>query len=332
MRHCIALVVVASCQQSPPPPPAPAPAKPIDAAVVIDTADRAYVSDETGLIEVSSTRSTVIVPGAIATCNVDARANVVWYETGDGLFAFDLETRKSIPIINGDLGEVTPIIDWGNERLGGETPVELRVGIKLDMVKRSLAMEMGCIGDAAAYCYGDDGKTPTKELAAQQTIAKQLKLADPAVIARLATRGTSRSLWSPPPMPPVTPKPPKLDATKCTEIPESCGQLTAIPASPLWLVTTANSRGDYFHETRELWDPTTGEFLKLTPTAIARSKQPAGEGEHTSDFAGMRVSTSGALSFDGYVFDPHRVIFTPKDWAKTCGWASGGWRIKWGGE
>jgi hypothetical protein len=329
------LVVLVGCQSSSPPAPSPPPPpKPIaiDAAVVVDTADRAYVSDATGLVEVSPTASNVIVPGAIAMCNVDARANVVWYQTDDGLFAFDLSSRKSIPIIKHDIGDIEPIIDWGNEKLGGENPLAFQVGISLDMAKQTLSMVMGCEGDAAVYCFEDDGKTPTKAVKQKQKLAKKLALVDPAAVAQLAARGQSRSLWSPPPMPQVAPKPPKLDATRCTEIPEDCGKLTAIPGSSLWLLTTANSRGDYFHETRELWDPATGELVKATPTGVTRKQTPAGDDEYTSDYANLRVSTRGALSFEGFVFDPKRVIYAPKDSGKTCGWSSGGWRVKWGGE
>jgi len=330
MRKWIALAVIASCQSSHAPPPAPTPAaKPIDAAV--PSVDHAYVVDQSGLVEVSPTTAQVIVPGDVSWCNADARANVVWYETVDGLFAFDLQTRASLPIIKGSLEEVAPIIDWGNEQLGGENKLELRVGIAINMGSASLATELGCEGDAAVYCFEDDGKTPTKELAAQQKLAKHLALVDPAAIARLAARGKARSLWTPPPVPPKPPKPPKIDKARCTEDPDACGTLLAIPGSSLWLVTTANSRGDYFHETRELYDPASNELVKATSSGIVRSKSPAPDDELTTDYAGMRVSPAG-LSFDGFVFDPHRVMYAPKDVGKTCGWSSGGWRIKWGGE
>jgi hypothetical protein len=278
----------------------------------------------------------VIVPGEVSWCNADARANVVWYETPAGVFAFDLQTRASIPIIEGSLEEVEPIIDWGpfgnvDERLGGENKVELRVGIAIGMGSASLAMETGCEGDAAVYCFEDDGKTPTKDLAAQQKIAKHLALVDPSAIARLAARGASRSLWSPPPAMQSWANPPAIDKARCTEIAEACGTKQAIPGSSLWLVTTANSRGDYFHETRELFDPATNEFVKATGSGMVRSKSPSRDDELTTDYAGMRVSPAG-LSHDGFVFDPRRVIYAPKDFGKTCGWSSGGWRIKWGGE
>jgi hypothetical protein len=341
MRRWIALAVIASCQSSHAPQPQQqqqAPAKPpmTNDAAVTPVGDRAYVVDASGLVEVSPSASQVIVPGEVSWCNADARANVIWYETTAGLFAFDLQTRASIPIIKGSFEEVEPIIEWGpfgnvDERLGGENKVELRVGIAIGMGSASLAMEIGCEGDAAVYCFEDDGKTPTKDLAAQQKVAKHLALVDRSAIARLAARGASRSLWSPPPVPQSDGKPPKIDKTRCHENPDACGTLLAIPGSSLWLVTTENSRGDYFHETRDLWDPATGEFVKATGSGVARSKQLSADDENTTDYAGMRVSPAG-LSHDGLVFDPHRVIYAPKDFGKTCGWSSGGWRIKGGAE
>jgi hypothetical protein len=53
---------------------------------------------------------------------------------------------------------------------------------------------------------------------------------------------------------------------------ERLRSLTALPSSPLWRVVTGNSRGDYYHEERELWDPRTGEFVRADGGAIVRSK------------------------------------------------------------
>ena len=35
-------------------------------------------------------------------------------------------------------------------------------------------------------------------------------------------------------------------------------------------------RGDYFHETRELWDPATGEYLRVTPAGRASGQLTPG--------------------------------------------------------
>jgi hypothetical protein len=184
-------------------------------------------------------------------------------------------------------------------------------------------MVMGCDGDRAVYCFDEQHK-PSPSVVALRALVKQLPI-DQTYVAVLAKRGESRSLWTPPPVPPKPPPPPALDRGKCTADKEACGQLTAIPGSPLWLVVTANSRGDYYHESRELWDPAAKAFVRITETKLVRSKDP--QGENAPEFDGLRASPAGLLSFDGIVFDATHVLYAPEETAHTCGFASGGWRV-----
>src|SRR4051812_41620430 len=56
------------------------------------TGDRAYVADDTGLVEVAPPgTSQVIAKDDVRWCSTDARARVVWFVTERGLFAFDLD-------------------------------------------------------------------------------------------------------------------------------------------------------------------------------------------------------------------------------------------------
>jgi hypothetical protein len=115
---------------------------------------------------------------------------------------------------------------------------------------------------------------------------------------------------------------------RCEAAPKDCGSLTALPSSPLWLVVTANSRGDYYHEGRELWDPRTGEFVHVEGRAIVRAKQPA-DPELTGDQAGLRVR-NGTFSLDGVVFDDAKVVFSGNADGMapiSCGFVGGSWRI-----
>jgi hypothetical protein len=132
-------------------------------------------------------------------------------------------------------------------------------------------------------------------------------------------------------MPPSLPaRKPTVDPSQC-EDPSSCGALTAIPGSPLWLVQTANSRGDYYHETRELWDAATGEYIRRDGARLVRSKTPPPSTDTDTDYAGLRVSTSGVLAHGGAVFDAAKVHYAPRDpeaATHSCGWVGGGWRIK----
>lgn len=309
----------------------PAPAEAPAVAPLPGEGERAFVSDDTGLVEVALTGgSQVIAPAGVSWCSVDARAQVVWFVTRSGLQAFDLVDRRVHPILAAELAELAIIIDWGTEQLGGEDRLQFDVGVAIGMASApSIKTVMGCDGDRAVYCFEEDGKTPTEALARSQQRATALRLVDPVYLAAIAGRGANRSLWTPPPMPPPPPsRTPVVRRKQCEVEPKDCGSLIAIPSSPLWLVVTGNSSGDYYHEDRELWDPRTGEFVRRAGD-IVRSKDAAPT-ESTGDYAGLRVS-NGMFTYAGAVFDDSRVVFAPTatDGAPgSCGFTSGGWRIK----
>jgi hypothetical protein len=340
VKALVALAMFAACRKDAPPAPKVAPLDKPAVAVGIPPlsggGDRAYVADAAGLVEVAmSGTSQVLAKEAVRWCGADARAGVVWFVTDHGLSVFDLEDRRIYPVIVGDLGvrdaenarvgDLAVVIDWGKQKLGGESPVQFEVGLSLTMTDHpQLAMVMGCEGDRAVYCFGDDER-PVPSVAALQAHVKDLSLADPGYVARLAKRGASRSLWSPGQAAARPPAPPKLDRTECSEAPDRCGVLTAVPGHPVWLVVTGNSRGDFFYETRELWDPATSEFVRVANRTIERTTTLPSASSGT-DYDGLRVSPSG-LSVGGRVFDTTHVIHAPGDGGLTCGWASGGWRI-----
>ena len=309
-----------------PPPSAPVPALPAGG-------ERAFVIDEPGLVEVSTAGGSQTIAPATAWCAVDARANVVWFVAPDGLRAFDLTDRRTRTIIKRPLEVLAVIIDWGQQQLGGESGLGFDVAIALQLAgKPTLEVVMGCEGDAAFSCFEDgDPEKPNEDVAARQRLAGTLKLADPAYVAQLAARGKQGSLWSPPPTPPAMPKKkPTVDKKRCEDT-SSCGALTAIPASPLWLVQTANSRGDFYHETRTLWDPATGEYVRRDGAKLVRSKALPAAGDADSDYGGLRVSPTGVLTIDGAIFDGAKVHYATKSAEAgvptSCGWVGGGWRI-----
>ena len=329
----------AAVPTTPAPKPAPAvvaaPVVPAPAPVIAPLAgagERAFVADDTGLVEVALTGGAqVINPDKVSWCSVDARAQVVWFVTERGLHAFDLVDRRSHAILAAELAEIEVIIDWGAEKLGGEDALAFDVGAAIGMTSApSIKTVMGCDGDRAVYCFEEDGTTPTAEVVKSQQQAAALRLVDPVYVAAIAGRGATGSLWTPPPMPPAMPsRKPVVPRKQCNEDPESCGSLFAIPSSPLWLVVTGNSRGDYYHESRELWDPRTGEFVRQAGDKIVRSKVSSNT-ESTGDYAGLRV-WNGTLSHAGVVFDDAKVVYAPKavDVTPTsCGFTTGGWRIK----
>lgn len=311
---------------APPPPGAPVSALP-------GGGERAYVADATGLVEISTAGGSQVIGPAASWCSVDARANVVWFVADDGLHAFDLADRRVRTIIKGSLLNLEVIIDWGGQHLGGESGLEFEVAAALELAgaKPAIEMVMGCDGDAVFSCFEEDLKTPRPEVAARQRLVGTLRLADPTYVASLASRGKQGSLWTPPPMPPAMPKQkPTVDAKQCEDR-STCGALTAMPASPLWLVQTANSRGDFYHETRELWDPSTGKYLRVDGARLVWSKTPPPSDVTATDHGGLRVSPAGHLTFGGAVFDSSKVYYAPRvpeeHSATSCGWAGGGWRI-----
>jgi hypothetical protein len=294
--------------------------------------ERALVADGSGLVEVASTgEAHVLTPGPISWCSVDARASVVWLVTAAGLQAYDLLDRKSHTVVAGDLSGLAVIVSWGDEQLGGEDEGAFDVALALRLrPSPALAVELGCSGDRAVYCYEEDGTTPTSEVAASRQRAARLRLADPGYVAALAARGARGSLWTrPPARRPRPARKPLVDRKLCQEN-DNCGRLIPIPASPLWLVVTANSRGDYYHESRELWDPGTGAFLRPRGQRLARSKRAPPDPTASVYYEGMRVSPTGTLSHQGVVFDATKVIYQPRPGpglGQSCGWVEGGFRM-----
>jgi hypothetical protein len=307
-------------------PKAPAPG-PIVAALAGD-GPRAFIADDRGLVEVApSGKAQAIVAQKPGWCSVDARAQVVWFTGDHALYAFDLVDRRTHTIVTGDVQADTYMIDWGDQQLGGSDKVDYQVALALRLKGTpKVSSEIGCDGDQAYYCYGDSVTTPTPELVAKQRTIDALELADPAYVATVQERGATGSIWTPPPVPPNPPAAkPRVDKRQCEEA-SDCGALIAIPASPLWLVVTASSRGDFYHQTRELWDPKTGEFVSIANGAMTRSKKPPTGGDNEYD--DLRIAPDGTMSIGGVVFDPAHIVFEPKgDLAMTCGWSNGGWRI-----
>lgn len=306
-----------------------APVTPVAAPIpaLADDGPHAFVADDHGLVEVArSGKAQTIVAAKPTWCAADARAQVVWFAGDDGLYAFDLADRRVRRIVAGAI-ESDVTIDWGTERLGGENKLDYQValGVRMTTPPR-VSSELGCDGDQADYCYDDDGKTLRPEIVDKQQRLDAMTIADPAYVATLVARGHDRSLWTPPPVPPAAPaKKPKVARKACEEEPQRCGLLVAMPATPLWLVVTANSRGDFYHETRELWDPSTSEFIAITGGALVRATHPQGGDQ---DYRDLRIAPDGGLSIDGVVFDPTHVVYAPSgDVPITCGWSTGGWRI-----
>lgn len=268
-----------------------------------------------------------LVPGAVSWCEVDARAGVVWFADGERLATFDFTDRRVHPVIRGDFTRIEPIVAYADDRLGGNDLIDLRVGAKLAMTARpSISVEMGCDGDAAYYCYESDLTTPQPDVAADQAAVKAMTLVDPGYVAALVARGANRPLWTLAVAGREPPRRPSVDQAACQEDPGSCGQADEVPGTALWLVTVANARGDFYHVARQLWDPVTGEYLRIADGRLLRERVPTTAPDQWNDHAGMRVSETGVIAERGTVFDARSVRFHGEQLDRACGWASGGWR------
>src|SRR5262249_49443689 len=102
-------------------------------------------------------------------------------------------------------------------------------------------------------------------------------------------------------------------------------ELTVIPGTSLWLVETGNSRGDYYHETRELWDPAARAFVRVRDGKIERDSDASDD--DVGESSGLRGSPTGVMSMRAVVFDGTPILYWPKDTGEPCGFAGGGWRV-----
>lgn len=326
------------------------------------TGERAYVIDGGALVEVvvGGGKSITVVDGVdTGSCNVDHRANVVWYGKGGALYAFDLADRKVHLVVN---AATTPrptdwVIDWGNEKLGGDNKETFDAGAELHVTASppTIGGVLGCTGLMGYKCYvaeplppaptgPSNAQTPRPKLTsallpeiegAQKGVAT-MTIADAAYLGTLAERGAKASLWSNPPVPQAKPrgKKPSVDGYFCYANKPTCGDLIAIPGTDLWWVGTSDLREMEWHrEMRDLWDAKAEEFVNIKDGKLLRSHKPAGmELGRLMQVDGIRISTAGVLMVDGNVFDGTTLHYAPKDGKApeknaSCGFASGGFRM-----
>jgi hypothetical protein len=267
-----------------------------------------------------------------AWCAADSRAGVVWVAAGRELRYYDAEGDRAMHVAVAGLPEETPdfVIDHGSVgKIGGESDVALRVGLELTLAATpKVAAVVGCEGDAFFYCYGDDGDVENPvllpELQKQKDTIDKLAVADAKAIAALAARGGSRPLVQP--LPDTKAAAIAVDRARCEEDPEACGEAQPLRATRFLLVTVGNSRGDFFHVERQLYDPQTKEFMSVRDPA-RRAAKPLAE---APDPEALVVADSGAGWAYGNVVvsaaEP-RVVWTGSDDAKICGWLGPAWRV-----
>jgi hypothetical protein len=309
-------------------------------------ADVAVVGTPRGLVQIglATGKARALVPGAsVSWCAVDDRARVVWFTTAEGdgdtfaLHWYDVVAGgASRTVFRGaptGLSEV--VIDHGDAgRIGGTDPVSFFVGVRVDMSPPpAIRAEIGCDGDAWHYCFegGEDVDVEDAPLLPEyeelRKAADALALVDGDALAALVDRSRSRTLWPPRPPEPEESAPPLRVAgvpdSRCAEEPDSCGRATPLAGTAYWLVVIDNARGDFFHETRSLYDPATRQFFRADDPAVRSPAVIDG-----AAVEGLYVSPSGAGgAIGGRVVDFRRGVVWQSEEANVCGWLGGGYRV-----
>jgi hypothetical protein len=289
------------------------------------TGDVAVVNVEGALLAVSMNgQIRPYVKSGAGWCATDNKARVLWYTSEpNDLRYIDLDDGTSHVALS-DIGEANDIIiDYGEGgQIGGEDEVRPDVALRLTMAAEpSVGAKVLCDGDAWVYCYGDeaDENAPLlPELESKRKHFETLKPADAAALAALAARGKDRDLWT---HPPKGENPPnvKIDPSECYEDAESCGSVLVLPADPpMWVITTGNSRGDYYHEDYQLYDPDKQEFF-LASDPSKRAPKPLKD-EYGIGVEDLLVSPSGKAYIKGDTIATwEKVVWHAAD-ATPCGW------------
>jgi len=316
-----------------------------------DESQRSAVPDETAVVattqglylyNIKSKTSERVMLGEVERCLVDNKAQVVWLIVDEQLRAFDLLDRSAHTLAVGLPAVEEMIVYHGRpahrvrfdrqQTLYRLDPVDFSIALKIDLADGlKIGAEVGCEGDGAWGCYQEDDDSGNQKLNANlQASVSQLngtQLRHRDYLQRVYQRGRARTLWSPL----VNQK--KIIATlksvptaHCTEKPEDCGAATAVPGTRYWRVIIENSRGDFFNETTQLYDPRSKMFFDpitqdkaTTPLPLNRA---SGSASGSSFEYAYIAPNASAYSQDGKVVSfEHGVLFEGE---LSCGWVGGG--------
>jgi hypothetical protein len=222
------------------------------------------------------------------------------------------------------------IIDHGNAgRLGGEDPVEFQVALHLILSEKpQVGSKIGCDGDAHFNCYkrpeSDGGNlfVLQDEIKRVRDKISKLTILGYDRVCALAKRSKG-SLWSPPVKLKVQKKVSAVARSRCNEDPDDCGKAYMFPGTPYWLVTTANSRGDYYHADHQLFDPRSNKFFDPKDPK-QQSAKPLHDGAAIENVY-IAPSGKGVLTGGKVVRFGQGIIYSKG--TLSCGWIGGGWHI-----
>ena len=295
--------------------------------------DLAVVVTQEGIvgIDVNGKRVRLVAPETdVSWCRIDRSGHVLWYRHGMNgtLSLVDLESDAAAPVKVLEHTPDTVVIayPWGELGLPGAHEFDEGVRVRVEDPPRIEAV-LGCDGDMAFSCFGDEvddfEAAHAKLLAELDARLKAEPLLARDVLAAVAQRsGSTRDTTSP-----LGPEPEQVTTVPrepCSEAPEDCGSATRLAGTPYWLVVVANSRGDFFHETRQLYDPKEAEFFDPRDPK-ERSRQPlAGSGD---TFVPRWVSPSRELGLGEDALVRLEGGIVASGFSEACGFWGGGWEI-----
>jgi len=270
---------------------APEAAGPKDAAAII--------LDDTGLQRLTRDGAkTLIAANAYDECDVDETHHVVWLASETELAYYDQAKGKLVKAATftkapEPLDTLSWRVQWretdgfARDVAGTADGLNDCVALVLELGK-TVTLGGGTVseGDRDWYCFedetiGDDKPVlleEPKKLAAHYDQAKLVAKAELAALAKRRTTKVGKTTERPtPPAPPVV----KVDKSGCLDYPDACGTVSYAGGERLWWVTTANDRGDFFYETRQLYDAKTKRWW--IPEKDTWTKTPPSDEDSTGD-------------------------------------------------
>ena len=256
---------------------------------------RAVFADPSGLfaLDPATGARTPLAPHAVHWCLTDPRSRALWYTTAAAdlegsdepwrylLWVLDLSQPGAAPVHVATLPVPDVALNWADEEVG--VPPGHRFAVKAVLrlsAAPTLEPRLGCEGDQAPYCYGDEDHEGrpllSDELVALRRTIAETRLDHADLLAALAARGATGRHTLAAPSSPAAPARVAAPETAGQAAPEDCGTSVPVPGTDLLAVVVANSRGDFHHEARALYDPASERFLDNLRTTLATSAPPVG--------------------------------------------------------
>ena len=296
--------------------------------------DAAIILDGKGLARLTKDGKTeVVVAAKYEECDVDDVFRVVWLASETELAVYDqveqrltkVATSVAVPEdlghhswrvqLRDDDGRIRPLAGTANGR-DDCVALVLELGSKIEIGSGTVSE-----GDRDWYCFDEDTLASDHPVLVDEAKAlaahyDRAKLVNAEVLAALDKRRKSKGSKPferpPPPPPPVV----KVDDSECKADPEDCGTLQYAGGGRLWWVTTENDSGDFYYETKQLYDATTKRWW--VPEEDRRTTEiPRGE----SDGSLLDPSPDGTWGlFGDKIVTLTEPAVTGKYVGTFCGW------------